>query len=367
MPNPYNLSDSEIKQIDALAAAANKPNINLMAGMMAGDAPVANMASQINAQQVRGRQQRVGRLESALAAKAGRAEQAGYADARTTRALGAASSAAALKREQDLEDAKRERAQKVQDRDLLAAHKVELQKLKNAGKASAAKKEANRIAGMEARARVQHAGRQKPTALATKETEKLVEMRTNMTSLNRALETIEPEFFDTVTAIGGAQNYLANNFGNLIPDEWGWHDRANWHKDYKKHLVLKERNDFFGAALTETEQREWKLADISEGMPFAQVQANLTKRVGILQDVMTRHAETVSQSRRNPEAVSYATGIPAKDLPTGRQPFPEELDLMFQQMRADALGENEAANIQDMEAEELAAEIARLKAEEGAN
>lgn len=357
MANPYNLSDAEMKQIDALAAAANRPNVNLMAGMMSGDAPVANMASQIQAQQTRGRQARVGRLEQSLAAKAGREEQ--YAQQRAMHAerMSATSAAARLAREQALEDQKREREWQLADMVTKQENALELQRLKNQGKTSALAKARARMDAQRRRAEVSWESKHNaPKALSGTQEEKLGDMTRNLESIRRVADTFKPEFQASIGFIGEAQNMLAREFGPLVhrymPE---WEDQAAWHRDYQRHLSLPERHEFFGATLTQGEQKAWKQAEVGPGVSPSAMEKNLKERTDILIGVVTRRATSIAQSKRNPEAVERLVGetIPDFDLPAdiGHTPFPAHL-------YEEAADELERA-VEDMTDEELEALLAQ--------
>ncbi len=324
--NPYGLSDSEMRQIDALAAAANRPNINLMAGMVAGDPGVANLASQIQAQQTRGAQQRLGRLESAMQARAQArdvtARQTALQEARFAEQRRAAGAA----REQQLEDIRRQREWDVSDMALEQANKLELQRLKNEGKLSQAKKAADRMARQQAAARVSWAKTQQPKALSGTQEEKLSTAVRNLLAVQRVEATFDPAFLDTVGVIGELQNRAAREFGPLVPQEW--RDQANWWRDYQKHLSLPERHEFFGATLTQGEQRAWKQAEVGPGMTADDMRTNLKKRAQILKEAVARKARSIAISRRNPAAVRELLGDLDIALPTQeetQEPFPAEI------------------------------------------
>lgn len=352
MANPYNLSDAEMKQISAMSAAANQPNINLMAGMISGDPGVSNMASQAQAGITRGKQAEVGALRSALAAKAGRTQQAEIADARQARGLEASAAAAKLKRDQELADAKRDRAWETADMAAKQRDAIELQKLKNTGKLSQARKAEARLTAARQRAEFQWAKGQKPDALSATQEKAVSDMVRNLESIQRVAKNFTPEFQANIGMIGELQNTLAREFGPMVqrfaPE---WEDQAAWHRDYQRHLSLPERHEFFGATLTQGEQTAWKQAEVGPGVSPEAMRKNLEERTQILMDVVTRRATAIARSRRNPNAVEDLVGgvIPDFDLPEGfgQQPFPTEI-----YESGEAAGE---ISVEDMTEEQLRA------------
>ena len=154
--NPYGLSTSELAQIDAMSAAANRPNINLMAGMVAGDPVTSNMASQIQAQQFRGGQQRVAGLRGALQARAGARDverRQGVLQAARTKA---AQEAAALQRQQEEADYTRDRADELADLRFKREQAMDLAKLRNERIVSQSDKEKARLKRQENSFRMRH-------------------------------------------------------------------------------------------------------------------------------------------------------------------------------------------------------------------
>lgn len=353
--NPYGLSDSEIRQIDALAAAASKPNINLMAGMISGDPTTSNMASQIQAQQTRSGTQRAGMLQGALQARAQNRvvgeRQTGLQSAR----LKAAREAAELKRNQELADAARERAWETTDMVTKQENALELQRLRNAGKLSQAAKAAERMKRQEAAMRASWAKGQLPKPLSKGQEDKVSDMVRNLEAVKRVQKNFKPEFVSTIGAIGELQNRAAREFGSLVPEEW--RDKANWWRDYQKHLSLPERHEFFGATLTQGEQMAWKQAEVGPGMTKEDMEKNLETRVGILSKVVQRRVISIARSKKNPEAVQDLLGdvLPEFEIPgdIGKEPFPAELEDMFKDMA----GEEAAAVSNELSDEELADQL----------
>ena len=348
--NPYGLSDSEIKQIDALAAAANKPNVNLMAGMISGDPTTSNMASQIQAQQTRGGQQRVGMLQGAMQARAqNRAVDTRQNTLQAAR-VKASQEAAKIKRDQELADAKRERGYELADMVTSQDNALELQRLKNSGKTADAAKAATRMEAQRRAAKVAWEKGQVAKPLSASQEVKVNDMVRNLESVKRVAENFKPEFVSSIGVIGELQNRAAREFGSIVPDEW--RDKANWWRDYQKHLSLPERHEFFGATLTQGEQQAWKQAEVGPGMTKDDMESNLKERTKILTAVVRRLVTSIARSRKNPGAVTDLVGevIPDLNLPAdiGREPFPEDI------FSAGAEAGAEKA-IEDMTEEELEA------------
>jgi hypothetical protein len=327
--NPYGLNDGEIAQIDAMAAAANKPNINLMAGMIAGDPQTANMASQVQAQQFKGGQQRVAGLRGALQQRATSRDVQQRQGVLQAARTGAAKDAALLERQQDESDYTRDRKDEVADLEFKRQQAMDLAELRNQRMVSQTEKAKARLKRDENRYRMRHHKTQQPKALSNSE----------MTSLNdgdkmiNLMEDLQGRFKDSyVTPEAGVLGRL----GNLASQEFGMFtspetdERAAWWEDYKRFVELIERHEMFGATLTRGENQSWKQAEINIGQKADKNRANFVRRIKRLKEVLDEYATGVTISRKAPMAVeALVRSSLGKDWKVDKdlyyEPFPEDL------------------------------------------
>lgn len=327
--NPYGLSTSELAQIDAMSAAANRPNINLMAGMVAGDPVTSNMASQIQAQQFRGGQQRVAGLRGALQARAGARDverRQGVLQAARTKA---AQEAAALQRQQEEADYTRDRADELADLRFKREQAMDLAKLRNERIVSQSDKEKARLKRQENSFRMRHHKTQQPKSLSNSEATQLKDGNKMIKIMADNLATFKDSYVTPQAGlIGRMENLASQEFGMFTSKETD--EQAAWWEQYKRFIELVERHEFFGATLTKGENQSWKQAEINMGMKPDKLRANLNKRIERLKEVLDSYAYAVTVSRKNPKAVSaLVKGSLGQDWSVPKEeyyePFPEEL------------------------------------------
>lgn len=327
--NPYGLSTSELAQIDAMAAAANKPNINLMAGMVAGDPQTSNMASQIQAQQFRGGQQRVAGLRGALQARAGARDverRQGVLQAARTKAT---QEAAALKRQQEQEDYTRDRADAVADLQFKRDQAMELAELRNQRTMAAGEKEKARLERQMRSMRLRHHKTQQPKALSNSERTYLSDGNKMIDIMDGLLKTHKDSYNTPEAGFKGRMENLASQeFGMFTSKETD--EQAAWWEEYKRFVELVERHEFFGATLTRGENQSWKQAEINIGQKGEKTRANMKKRVQRFKEVLDDYAHSVTISRKNPNDVKRLVhrslgedwSVPKEEY---YEPFPEDI------------------------------------------
>jgi len=327
--NPYGLSTSELAQIDAMAAAANKPNINLMAGMVAGDPVTSNMASQIQAQQFRGGQQRVAGLRGALQARAGARDVERRQGVLQAARTGAAKDAAILERAQSQEDYVRDRADEVEDLKFKRQQAMDLAELRNQRMTSQTEKEKARQKRQENQFRMRHHKTQQPKTLSNSEMKTL----NDGDKMINLMEQLQKRFKDSYVTpgagfIGRMENVASQEFGAFTSPETD--AQAAWWEDYKRFVELVERHEFFGATLTKGENISWKQAEINMGQKASKNRANFVRRIKRLKEVLSEYAEGVTISRKNPNAVkALVHSSLGKDWSVDKdlyyEPFPEDI------------------------------------------
>lgn len=84
--------------------------------------------------------------------------------------------------------------------------------------------------------------------------------------------------------------------------------QAEWWQQYDRYKN-EVRNELFGAALTETEQRAFEQADINPGMSPTVLKTNLEKQRGIIQEGLQRKGRVWAAQGYNPDAIMEATGL----------------------------------------------------------
>lgn len=344
--NPYGLTDTEMQQISVAAASAEQVNPNFVAGMLSGDAQAANVGSQLQAQQTRGRQQRAQGLQSALQARATARDTTSRQTTLNAAKVKARQEAAALVRQQAQEDYKRDRADELADMEFKKAQALELAELRNLRVVSQTDKEKARLARQERAMRYEHSKTQQPKDLGPTLTKSLYDQSKGVQHLSGALSTFKDEYAADLGIIGRAQNLLSSEAG--ISTSQAIDDQAAWWRNYKRFIELVERHEFFGATLTKGENISWKQAEIQAGMKPKEIRDNLKERRDLMTKLFKQFAKGVSRSKKNPKAVADLAGgiISVEELPDGVEPFPEDI------LGAEAAAAGETA-LEDMSEEEL--------------
>lgn len=323
--NPYGLTDSEMQQISLMSASAEQVNPNFIAGMLSGDPQAANVGSQLQAQQTRGRQQRLRGLEGALQSRAqGRATTARGQGLLASK-VKARQSAAALARTQSQEDYERDRADEVADLEFKREQAMDLAGLRNQRLVSQTDKEKARLNRQERRFRMAHHKTQQAKDLGPTISKSLHDQSKTIEFLSDSLENFDDDYVTSIGVVGRAQNIIASEVGFLSTESMD--KRAAWWRQYKRFIELVERHEFFGATLTKGENLSWKQAEINTGMKPAEVRKNLEKRLGMMKNMFSDYAKGISKTKKNPGAVSTIIGglVSEEDLPTGYEEFPEHI------------------------------------------
>jgi len=360
MANEFGLSDSELAQINAMAAAAAKPNVNLMAGMMSGDPVSSNMASQLQAQGARAGAQRVQGLQGALQA---RAQSRDVGQRQTTLQAARVKSqqdASNLARQQSEADYTRDRADEIEDLKFKRQQAMDLAELRNQRVTSQTSKEKARQDRQERRFRMAHHKTQQPKDLGPTLSKSLHEKATTITHMDDSLKSFKDEYASDVGIVGRAQNIISSELG--VSTSKAMDEQAAWWRDYKRFIELVERHEFFGATLTKGENISWKQAEIQIGMKPSEIRKNLAKRGQMMKDLLTEYAEGITISKKNPNAVRALVegALPGFEVPKELfiEPFPEHV----------LEGTDDAAEekaIDEMNAEEMRIEINRIKELQG--
>lgn len=326
MPNnPYGLTDDEMQQISLMSASAEQVNPNFIAGMLSGDPQAANVGSQLQAQQTRGRQQRLRGLEGALQQRASGRATTARGQGLLASKVKARQEAAALARTQSQEDYERDRADTVADLEFKKEQAMDLAELRNQRLVSQTDKEKARLNRQERRFRMAHHKTQQAKDLGPTISKSLHDQTKTIEYLTDSLANFKDDYVTDVGVVGRAQNIIASEVGFLATE--GMDKQAAWWRQYKRFIELVERHEFFGATLTRGENISWKQAEINTGMKPAEVRKNLKKRLGMMKSMFGDYAKGISQTKKNPKAVNTIIGglVALEDLPTGVEPFPEDV------------------------------------------
>lgn len=359
MANEFGLSDSELAQINAMAAAAAKPNINLVAGMMSGDPTTANMASQLQAQGARAGAQRVQGLQGALQARAQGRDVARRQGTLQAARVAANRDAANLARQQAEADYTRDRADAVEDRNFKRQQAMDLAELRNQRVTAQSDKEKARLNRQERRFRMAHHKTQQPKDLGPTLSKSLHEKATTVQHMEDSLKNFKDEYAADIGILGRGQNIISSELG--ISTSKAMDEQAAWWRDYKRYIELVERHEFFGATLTKGENISWKQAEIQIGMKPEEIRKNLAKRSQMMKDLLEEYAEGITISKKNPNAVkSLVEGaLPSFEVPKELyiEPFPQDV--------LEGQAEVEEKSIDEMDVEEIQEEVNRLRELQG--
>jgi hypothetical protein len=342
--NPYGLTDAEMQEISMMAASAERTDPNLLAGMLSGSPQAANVGSQLQAQQTRGRQQRLRSLEGALQARAqGRATTARQTGLQQTR-FAEADRVRGIQRQEEQSDAQRDREWAQADLQFKREQAMDLADLRNQRMLSQSEKEKARLKRQERQMRFKHHKTQQPRPLSNSESKALHDQSRTIQYLKASLTEFKDDYASALGIVGRAQNLLSSEAGIITSKAVD--EQAAWWRQYKRFIELVERHEFFGATLTKGENISWKQAEINPGMKPSEIRKNLTKRLDMMQEFFKDYASGVSMSKKNPGAVSQIIGIPSNELPSGVEPFPEDV-------LQDAVSGGVEKALEDMSEEEL--------------
>ena len=121
----------------------------------------------------------------------------------------------------------------------------------------------------------------------------------------------------TIPGVAGVGGTVRNWLVDSSPESWtDPNDRAaaQWWRGYKRNSELTERHELFGAALTATEQAQWKAADIHPNMNATAIRENLRVRNELLTGAMRRYASGLVAAGYDPAPIEQAFGIPLAEL-----------------------------------------------------
>ncbi len=306
--NPYGLSQSELKQIDAMAAAAAKPNLSYTALSLSGIPGTQNVGTQLQAQETRVRGGQLNSLTNAMNARAARRENAATATSLAGTKASALVGAAGAKAKATLSASELANTRKI------AAEAIK-EKNRNARAAARENMRVSEQAKMDERAAERERGRKfayrqkfTPRAVPPSIQTDLDAQVQQVMAYERGVKAWKPEFASGLTMVGKGMNWIANNASMISQQFPEMREQAEWWRDYGYDLVLEARHSKFGSAFTANEERMWNQVSVSEGMPAADLIKALKKRGKIAKDSFERQARTAAQSSFNPEAIKQIAG-----------------------------------------------------------
>jgi hypothetical protein len=308
MANPYGLNQNEMQQIAEMAARAEKPNVNYLAGMVSGDPAAANMGSQLQAQETRVRGGQLNSLTNALNARSARRETAASASALAGTKAAATVSAAEAKAGATLSAT-----------ELANTRKIAAEAIKEKGRNNRAAERAARRLSDQQKINARASEREKQRAFAYRQSYKprsvppsiqtdLTEQVNQVKAYDRGIKEWKPEYASGLTMVGKGMNWIANNASMISQQFPEMRAQAEWWRDYGYDLVLEARHSKFGSAFTANEERMWNQVSVSEGMPAEDLIKALKKRGKIAKDSFERQARAAAQSSFNPEAIKSLAG-----------------------------------------------------------
>jgi hypothetical protein len=162
-------------------------------------------------------------------------------------------------------------------------------------------------------ARLTKSAQPKPRNLSFNDTEKLAKQGVQLESVTRYGDTFKDEFAGYGRG-GESTMFIARN----LPIFTGptTESAATWWQDYDRYKNVV-RNELFGSALTEGEQRAFESADITPNMDAKQIRANLKRQKEATESALARKTRALTASGYNPEAIEGAVGVPLDELRVG--------------------------------------------------
>jgi hypothetical protein len=153
----------------------------------------------------------------------------------------------------------------------------------------------------------------KPRNLSFNDTEKLAKQGVQLEGVKRYGETFKDEFSGYGRG-GESMMAIARNLPILTGPTT--ESAATWWQDYDRYKNTV-RNELFGSALTEAEQRAFESADITPNMDPKQIRANLARQKEATESALARKTRALTASGYNPEAIEGAVGVPLDELRVG--------------------------------------------------
>lgn len=110
-----------------------------------------------------------------------------------------------------------------------------------------------------------------------------------------------------VKQVGELENWVARQFniGNT--------EAADWWGQYQRYANAV-RHEFFGSALTATEQAQWEKADVNPGMAPERIKANIKAQHAIVAGALKRRAASLLAQGFNKDAIEAELGTSVEDL-----------------------------------------------------
>lgn len=162
------------------------------------------------------------------------------------------------------------------------------------------------------------AARPKPRALSFNDTQKLAEKGVQLENVDRYGQTFKDEFSGYGRG-GESTMWIARNLPILTGPTT--ESASTWWQDYDRYKNVV-RNELFGSALTEGEQRAFESADITPNMDPKQIRANLGRQKQAAESALAKTTRGLKASGYAPEAIEGAIGRPLDDLDGGNTPLP---------------------------------------------
>jgi hypothetical protein len=162
-------------------------------------------------------------------------------------------------------------------------------------------------------ARTAKAAMPKPRTLSFNDTEKLTKQGVQLEGIKRYGDTFKDEFAGYGRG-GESTMWLARNMPIFTGPTT--ESASTWWQDYDRYKNVV-RNELFGSALTEGEQRAFESADITPNMAPKQIRANLARQKDATESALARKTKALTASGYNPEAIEGAVGVPLDELKMG--------------------------------------------------
>lgn len=152
-----------------------------------------------------------------------------------------------------------------------------------------------------------------PKPLNFRDTENLSKKGVQLENIERYGDSFKDEFAGYGRG-GETTMWIARNLPILAgPTTEG---AATWWQDYDRYKNVV-RNELFGSALTEGEQRAFESADITPNMDPKQIKANLLRQKEAAESALAKATGSMKASGYNPDAIEAAVGRPIADLRVG--------------------------------------------------
>lgn len=139
---------------------------------------------------------------------------------------------------------------------------------------------------------------------------KLGSRGTIISEVNRLSNSYKPEYSQIVGEYAGPLNQIPN----YIAQNWGVGNAetipaGEWWADWQKVYTLPERNEKFGATLTDGEKAAWAAVDLNPSLTPGQIQLRLNKFMNSLTTETKMLMQGLEVDGHNPAAIRAYTGI----------------------------------------------------------